>query len=217
MWYITKERFERFTYSQCLILPQSDEEWSDILTMFHNGSFNAEEHFHLELKECKEKLLSVLPNRFKTYVHNGTLNQPSLAKEIRDDYQQWQLEECAAFQNIINESKQHFKTIQHQLPEKLVRIFKENLFGAKIMDISRQDNHLNMLLDTEKCEIPQAQVSLSFKDIIQVDGDAHSKQNFHLLYHEIYVNSSATALRMVTCENGLWTIEAKAIDVEVLF
>lgn len=217
MWHFTKQAYERYIYSQALIFPQTDEEWKDVLIMFKQEGIDAEMHFKQELNECKDKLLSILPDRFIPYLHNETINQPTLPKHIRTDFHHWQQQEAEMFNTLIKKTEQHFNTIQHKLPEKIAIVFEESLFDAIIEHSERQQNTLRLVLNTERGCISKARVILTFHDIISEDGSKPPLHHQYLLYHEFQLTETGMALRVITNYPDPWTIESQSITTQYYY
>ena len=217
MWNFTKQAYERYIYSQALVFPQTDEEWQEVLTMFKQEGINAELHFKQELNECKDKLLSILPERFIPYLHNNTINQPTLPKHIRTDFHHWQQQEAERFKNLIQKTKQHFNTIKHTLPEKVATVFEQDLYDAIIEHIVRQQHTLRLILNTERGRIPQARIILTFHNIISEDGNKPPLHHQYLLYHELQLTKTSVALRVITNYPDPWTIESQTITAQYYY
>ena len=92
MWNLSKEAKNKFSRYNLLPISESDHDWEIVLREANEEGEDLNTRLNEELEEVKEKLLPILPSRFIPYLKNGTLNQPTLPKAVREDYLQWMRE-----------------------------------------------------------------------------------------------------------------------------
>ncbi len=86
MWNLTTQAKEAFLKHNLLPIPETDSDWESTLREAKEEGEDLPARLKEELEDIKAELLTVLPSRFVPYLENGTLNQPSLPKSVREDY-----------------------------------------------------------------------------------------------------------------------------------
>ena len=96
-WNLTKEVVQRVSNSQLLSVYEQDV-----------SEFTEEDYEYLEwqITTFKDTLLKALPARFHPYIEDGSLNKPTLAKAVREDYMAWVQKEEKYFDKILKAAHQ---------------------------------------------------------------------------------------------------------------
>lgn len=89
MWNISIEAKKAFSKCTALPIHETDEDWEITLREAKEEGEDINTTLKAELEKAKAELLQVLPSRFILFLENGTLNQPVLPKDVRNDYLQW--------------------------------------------------------------------------------------------------------------------------------
>ncbi len=92
----------------------------------------------------KEELLTVLPSRFIPFVEDGTLNQPTLPKSVREDYLQWMRECDKEFEAILAGAYENTKSTISYLSENVQEVFNDSLHDSIIERIERENGNLHI-------------------------------------------------------------------------
>ena len=207
MWHLTYEDYLRQQYANALTLP---EDWETLYTYYRNDGVNPDRIHTEELEAAKLPLLKVLPQRFIPYVEDGTLNRPTLPKDVRDDFIQWQAEETARFEEKLGLSMIDFTNIQEQLEPNFAEVIEGGLHDAIITQIV--DDHI--FINTEGGFTAKAFVILHVDGAISQQGELHAGDT--ILYEEVQLTAQGVALRMIT-ENGQCTLHAKQIAADFYY
>ena len=113
MWNISKEAKDKFRKYNLLPIHESDHDWEIALREAKEEGEDLFTRLKEELEEVKEELLHVLPSRFIPYLENGTLNQPTLPKPVREDYLQWMQEAGREFEQVLDAAFEQTKRLLH--------------------------------------------------------------------------------------------------------
>ena len=104
MWNLSKEVKEKFLKYNLLPIHESDQDWEFVQREAKEEGEDLHARLKAELEEVKKELLLVLPDCFIPYVENGTLNQPTLPRKVREDYLQWIRKADKEFEQILGRS-----------------------------------------------------------------------------------------------------------------
>src|SRR5690606_13843011 len=137
MWNLTKEAWEKFLIGHSLVIPETDEEWSEIINEAKEEGENLLERLREELEEIKDDLLRFIPDRFIPYIEDGTINQPSLPKTIREDILKWQEQLNREFEQVLEAAAQNTQNAVRFLPEDVQEVFSESMHDAVLDRVER--------------------------------------------------------------------------------
>ncbi len=118
-----------------------------------------------ELDEVKEELLHVLPSRFIPYLENGTLNQPTLPKTIREDYLQWMREADKEFEQVLDAAFERTKQAVPFLSTAVQDVFAESLHDSTIERIEREGDTLHLYVNTDGGFSSKSLIHFIFKGV----------------------------------------------------
>ena len=207
MWYLTYDAYLRQQYANALQLP---EDWDALYTYYRKDGVNPDRIHSEELQAVKKDLLQVLPKRFVPYVEDGSLNRPTLVKEVREDFIAWQMEENARFEALLGSSMMDFEQHKAKFEPKLAEVIEGGLHDAIVTAIV--DNHI--FINTEGGFTAKACVILHIDDCLQQQGNL--QRNDVILYEEIHLVEDEIHLRLIT-HNGEVTFIAKNIEADFYY
>ncbi len=218
MWNLTKEAQAKFLHSHLLPIPKNEQEWEYEFANAKEEGIDLNKQLKEQLENVKDALLKVLPSRFVPYIENRTLNQPTLSKEITEDYLQWIREGEKEFGTVLNAAYENTKKTIPFLPENVQEIFNESLHDSQIVRIEREGHQLHLYLNTEGGFTPKAMVQLIFKDIDLEKSDEPLQTGQWYIYNELIKTENGIAFRVLfDCPNTEWTIEMKDIDAKYYY
>ncbi|WP_419954408.1 DUF4085 family protein [Neobacillus niacini] len=218
MWNLTKEAKEKF--SKCHLLPihESDDDWKMALREAKTEREDLIARLKEELKEVKEELLHVLPGRFIPYVENGTLNQPTLPKKVREDYLQWVQETVKEFEQILDAAHEQTLHAIAYLPMAVQDVFAESLHDAIIERIEREGNTLHLYINTDSGFSTKSHIHLIFNDVIIEESDDLLQVGQLLIYYELQKTDEGFAFRVLfDCPEAEWTITMKGMNAQYYY
>ena len=136
-WHLTKEAAERVQISHFLSVFEQDE--SDV---------TEEDITYLEwqLTTYKETLLQALPARFHPYIEDGSLNKPTLAKAVREDYLAWVQEEEQSFKQLVEAANHCTKEVLADCPKSVQDVLSQSLHDSEIWKIERIHGNVSMTI-----------------------------------------------------------------------
>lgn len=202
-WNLTKEAAERVRNSHLLSVFEQDE-----------SEITDEDYAYLEwqITTCKNTLLQALPARFHPYLEDGSLNKPSLAKAVRDDYLAWVQEEERYFRQVLNEAHRCSKKALAFCSEPVQDVFSQSIHDSLIWKIERANGNVSITIKCD-CFTSMEVVVLIFESVLWESLEA----GLHIVYHELQKTNKGIAFRMI-CENNMeWTIEAEALHARSYF
>ena len=136
MWNLSKEAKDHFLKSNLLPIQESDQDWEIALREAKEEGEDVIARLKEELEEVKEELIHFLPSRFIPYLENGTLNQPTLPKTVREDYLHWMREGDKQFEQVLDAA---YEQTKQALPF-LSKLLKRPLQKASMIQESREWN-----------------------------------------------------------------------------
>lgn len=216
MWYLTLRDKKAFENTMHLYICESDEEWADSVAYAMENGIDFYKERKQELEVLRDHLLHYLPQRFHTYVFDGTLNTPNIPKHVRDDYLMWREEQERLFGNVLDAAyEQKLQTLPHLNP-KVREVFEKSLHDTKIANINRHDNQVVLTIDTAGGFTTKSIIFLSFMNIASEVGNLEAGQYY--IYDELRKTVNGFALRVIfDCPEVEWTIEAKEIATEFYY
>ncbi|MBU9713826.1 DUF4085 family protein [Evansella tamaricis] len=213
MWNISKEVKERFQKCNLLPIHESDEEWEIVLREAEEEGEDIQSRLKEELDEGKEELLETMPSRFIPYVENSTINQPTLPKDVREDYLNWMREADKAFEQVMEAASQQTKTATSFLPKEVQDVFEESLHDAIIERIKREDNTLHLYLNADGGFSTKAYIHLIFHNVESEKADEPVQVGQWVVYDELRKTEDGFAFRILfDCPEAEWTIAMKGMD-----
>ncbi|QFT89593.1 hypothetical protein FIU87_13110 [Bacillus sp. THAF10] len=218
MWNITKEAKERF--EKCTLLPirESAEEWERALEDAKEEGEDLLADLKEELEEAREELLQNLPSQFISYVEDGTLNQPTLPKQVRENYLHWVGEETKKFERVLDAAAEQTQHALTNLETSVQEVFEESLHDATIQCLKRKDNSLQIDINTDGGFSSKALIQFTFEDIIKEEFDEPLQVDQWFIYYELQKVREGFAFRVLfECPKAEWTIVAKNIKAEYFY
>ncbi|MEH7252300.1 DUF4085 family protein [Neobacillus niacini] len=218
MWNLSKEVKEKFL--KCTILPihESDEDWEHALRDAKEEGEDLIARLKEELEEVKDELLRILPNRFIHYVDNGTLNQPSLPKTVREDYLQWVQEAYKKFEQILDAAYENTKQSVTFLSSAVQDVFAESLHDSTIERIEREGDTLHLYINTDGGFSSKSHVHFIFQNVTAEKTDEPIQVGQWLIYYELQKTVDGFAFRVLfDCPDSEWTITMKSMDAEYYY
>lgn len=218
MWNISKEVKEKYLKCNQLPIHESDKDWESALREAKEEGEDLIGRLKEELEEVKEELLHVLPSRFIPYVENGTLNQPTLPKQVREDYLQWMREADKEFEQILNAAYEQTKQGVTYLPTTVQDVFAESLHDSTIERIEREDNTLHLYVNTEGGFSSKSFVHFNFENVIAEETDESIQVGQWLVYNELQKIDDGFAFRVLfECPDAEWTIAMKGMNAQYYY
>lgn len=196
-WHLTKEAADRVSNSHLLSVFEQDE--SDI---------TEEDIAYLEwqITTFKDILLQALPARFHSYIEDGSLNKPTLAKAIREDYLAWVQEEEQSFKQLLAGAHRCSTEALAYCSESVQDVFSQSLHDSQIWRIERVNGDVSITIKCD-CFTSMEVVVLVFENVLWESPEV----GIHINHLELQKTNKGFAFRMI-CENNMeWTIEAKAL------
>ncbi|KAB2336220.1 DUF4085 family protein [Cytobacillus depressus] len=218
MWNISKEAKEKFLKCHLLPIHESDNDWETIL---REANENGEDLITLlkeSLEEVKEELLKILPSRFIPYVENGTLNQPSLPKTVREDYLQWIREAAKEFEQVLDAAFNHTKQAVTFLSPAVQSVFAESLHDSTIERIEREGDSIHLYINTEGGFSTKSYIHLLIQNVITEETDVPIQVGQWFIYYELQKTVNGFVFRVLfDCPDAEWTIAMKEMDAEYYY
>ncbi|WAA13310.1 DUF4085 family protein [Fervidibacillus halotolerans] len=214
--YFTKDWYEQMQLTGMITTFETDEEWEDFIQSF-DAKKDAFEYLRCELRDEKDRLLKVLPETFHPYVHNGSINQPTLPKQIRKQLILWQKGLEEQVEKTMEDAHRHFQHIKNKLPHSFVQLMEEGLHDAQITHIFRKDDYLRLTLNSEGSFSNSAAVVLQFFGIQTETFDLPLKEGMYWLYEEVDVAKDGFKLGVLLDSLCEWEIVAKKFQMTKYF
>ena len=197
-WSLTKEAAERVRNSHLLSVYEQDV-----------SEFTEEDYQYLEwqITTFKDTLLQALPVRFHPYLEDGSLNKPTLAKDVREDYLAWVQEEERYFRQLLDRAHRCSTEALLFCPQSIKDVFSQSLHDSQIWKIERVNGNVSMTIKCD-CFTSMEVVVLVFERVLWES----LQVGMYIIYDELQKTDKGFAFRII-CENNIeWTIEAEAVD-----
>ncbi len=218
MWNLTKQAKEKFSKCNILPIPETDEEWEITLREAEEEGEDLISHLKEELEEMKEELLQILPSRFIPYVENGTLNQPTLQKSVRDDYLQWIHEASKEIEQVLDAAHSQTEKAVTYLSDSVQGVFEESLHDSTIERIKREGDILHLYINTDGGFSSKALIHLIFENVMTEESDDSLEVGHWIVYYELQKTVDGFAFRVLfDCPDAEWTISMKNLDAEYYY
>ncbi|WAA11036.1 DUF4085 family protein [Fervidibacillus albus] len=214
--FFTKNWYEQMQLTGMITTFETDDEWEDFLQSFDSEK-DAFEYLRCELRDEKDRLLKALPETFHPYVHNGSINQPTLPEQIRKQLILWQKGLEEKVEKTMGDAHRHFQHLQKELPPSFVQLMEEGLHDAQITYIFRKDDYLRLTLNREGSFSNSAAVVLEFFEIQTENCDLPLSEGMYWLYEEVDLAKDGFKLGVLfepLCE---WEIVAKEFQMTKYF
>ena len=218
MWNLSKEIKEKFLKCTSLPIHESDEDWENALREAKEEGEDLIARLKEELEESKMELLAILPDRFIPYVENGTLNQPTLPKTVREDYLQWVQEAYKEFEQILDAAYENTQQSVTFLSPAVQDVFAESLHDSTIERIEREGDSLHLYINTDGGFSSKSHVHFTFQNVTAEESDEPIQIGQWLIYYELQKTVDGFAFRVLfDCPDSEWTITMKSMDAEYYY
>jgi hypothetical protein len=217
-WNLTKEAKEKFLKCNLMPIHESDEEWEITLREAEEEGEDLQGRLKAELEEVKHEILQILPNRFLHYVENGQLNQPTLPKQVREDYLLWMKTKDKEFERVLDAAYEQTKHAVTSLPTSVQEIFAESLHDSTIERIERDGDTLHLYLNTDGGFSTKALIHFSFNKIASEESDQPIEVGQWLVYNELQkIDDGYTFRVLFESPEDEWTIEMQDLDARYYY
>lgn len=218
MWNLSKQAKEKFAKCNTLPIPETDEEWEMTLNEAKEEGADLLSQLQEELEEVKAALLQIVPTRFIPYIENGTLNQLSLPKSVRDDYLQWMREADKEFEQVLDAAYEQTEKAISFLSTEIQDVFAESLHDSIIERIKRDGNSLHLYINTDSGFSSKALIHLMFEDVISEESDEPLEVGQWIIYNELQKTEEGFAFRVLfECPDAQWTIAMRNMDAQYYY
>ncbi|MFN7249490.1 MAG: DUF4085 family protein [Anaerobacillus sp.] len=218
MWNISKEAKEKFLKCNLLPIHESDSDWELAIREAKEENEDLFSRLKEELEEVKEELLQVLPCRFIPYLENGTLNQPTLPKTVREDYLRWMREADKEFEQILDAAYECKKQAVPFLSTAAQNIFAESLHDSTIQRIEREGDTLLLYINTVGGFSSISLIHFIFKGVTSEETDVPLQVGQWFIYDELQKNDDGFAYRVLyECPESQWTITMRELDAQYYY
>lgn len=218
MWNISKEAKEKFLKNNLLPIHESDHEWEIVLREAKEEGEDLITRLNKELDEVKEELLQVLPSRFIQYLKNGTLNQPTLPKPVREDYLQWMRESDKEFEQVLSAAYENTKKAVTYLPVSVQDVFAESLHDSTIERIEREKDMLHLYVNTDGGFSSKSLIHFIFKEVKSEETGEPIQVGQWFIYDELQKTDDGFEFRVLfECPESQWTIAMKELDAQYFY
>ncbi|MFC0475643.1 DUF4085 family protein [Robertmurraya beringensis] len=218
MWNISKEAKEKFLKYNLLPIHESDHEWEIVLREAKEEGEDLNTRLNEEIEEVREELLHVLPSRFIPYLKNGTLNQPTLPKAVREDYLQWMREADKEFEQVLSAAHENTKMAVTYLPASIQDIFAESLHDSTIERIEREKDTLHLYVNTDGGFSSKSLIHFIFKGVKSEETDEPIQVGQWFIYDELQKTDDGFAFRVLfECPVSQWTIAMQELDAQYFY
>lgn len=218
MWNISKEVKEKFLKCNLLPIQESDRDWEVALREAQEEGEDIHTRLKEELEEVKEELMSVLPSRFIPFIENGTLNQPTLPKHVREDYLQWVREADKEFEQTLDAAYKNTMQSVIYLSNVVQDVFAESLHDSIIQRIEREGDELHLYVNIEGGFSTKSLVHFHFKNVKAEESDVPIQVGQWLIYNELQRMDDGFAFRVLfDCPDAEWTITMEDLDAQYYY
>ncbi|MDR4887707.1 DUF4085 family protein [Fredinandcohnia sp. QZ13] len=213
MWNLTKQAKEKFSTCNTLPIHESEEEWEFSLRDAKEEGEDLISRLKEELEEVKGVLLQTLPDRFLPYVKNGTLNQPTLPKSVRDDYLQWMHEADKEFEHILDAAHEQTANAVTFLSKEVQDVFEESLHDSTIERIEREGDTLHLYINTDGGFSSKALIQFTFENVMAEEFEVPLEVGHWIVYYELQKTNDGFAFRVLfECPDSEWTISMRNLE-----
>lgn len=211
MWHLTLQKKREVEQAYVLSIPETEQEWANEIANAVEEGIDLQAERKADLENVRGRLLASIPERFYSYVLDGTFNTPLLPQSVREDYINWVNEKTSAFEAILDAAHENKQQALPYLSNGAREVYGESLHDARILGITRIDNQLELHLDTRGGFSTKSVVRLIFKEILSETGKIEVGQYY--IYDELIKTDHGIALRVIfDCPELEWTIEAESLD-----
>jgi hypothetical protein len=218
MWNISKVVKDEFLKHNSLPIHETDEEWEMTLRAAEEEGEDLTARLNEELAEAKDQLLPVLPCRFLPYLQDGTLNQPTLPKDVRMDYLKWVNDGCKEFEKALDAAYENTKNAFAYLPAAVQDVFEESLHDSTIARIEREKDTLHLYVDTDGGFSSKALIHFTFKGVSSEETYVPIQVGQWFIYDELQKTDDGFAFRVLfEAPECQWTITMKELDAEYFY
>jgi len=218
MWNLTKESKEKFRKANLLPIHESDEEWEIVLKEAEEEEEDIIQRLKDDLNEVKDELIQILPSKFIPYVENGTLNQPTLPKSVREDYLNWMRESEKEFEQILSAAYENTERALSYLPKTVQEVFSQSLHDSIIQKIERDGDNLHLYINTSGGFTSVDIIHFIFKGVTKEETDQPLEVGQWFIYDELMKTDDGFAFRVLfDCPETQWTIYMKDLDAELFY
>lgn len=218
MWNLTTQAKEAFLKHNLLPIPETDSYWESTLREAKEEGEDLPARLKEELEDIKAELLTVLPSRFVPYLENGTLNQPSLPKSVREEYIQWMRNSDREFEQVLNAAHEQTTQAAAHLSPAVQEVFTDSLHDAIIERIERENGNLHLYINTESGFSTKPYIHFTFHHITEEEAAEQLQTGQWLIYYELQITAAGFAFRVLfECPNAQWTIHMKDLTVQYFY
>ncbi|WP_416150309.1 DUF4085 family protein [Salipaludibacillus sp. HK11] len=218
MWNITKKAKDRFTTNNLLPIHESDDDWEIALKEAKEEGEDLIASLREELDEVKAELLQVLPSRFVPFLEDGSLNQPTLPKAVREDYLKSMQEADEEFEHILEAAAKQTNQALPFLPTAVQDVFAESIHDATIERIERHQDALHLYINTDGGFNTKSLIHFSFIGVTSEESDEPLEVGQWFIYDELQKTDDGFAFRVLfDCPESQWTIAMKTLDAQYFY
>lgn len=216
MAYFTKAWYENMQDAHVLVLPESDEEWADFIRSFEEEGEDVQTYLRHELEQMKGRLLHVLPEEFHPFIEDGSINQPSLAKEVKVRLLAWIKGKQQEYEAVSEQAHVHFESIRNQLPEGFVNL--QGLHDASILHVVRKEDAIRITLDGTGSFTNANRIVLTFQRVKEEQSELPLQEGQYWLYEEVDVHEVGAVFRvLVDGPMTQWAVVAEDVIIEYYY
>ena len=213
--FFTKDWFEQMQDAHLLTLPESDEEWADYIRSFEENGEDVHAYLRNQLERIKIRLLTVLPEEFHSFIEDGSINQPYLPKEVKEQLLKWSIEMERKYKSVGEHASNHFESLRDQIPENFVKLREARLHDARILHIARKDNAIRLTIDSSGSFNIANRIVLTFKNVKEERSDLPLEEGQHWLYEEVDIHEDGAVFGvLVDCPLTQWMVVAENVIIE---
>lgn len=218
MWNLSKKVKESYVKYNLLPIHETDQDWEIALREAKEEDEDLFGQLREELEEVKEELLDILPSRFIQFVENGTLNQPTLPKAVREDYLQWMRTKAKEFEKILDTAYEQTQKAVTFLPAEVQDVFEESLHDSTIERIERTNHTLHLYINTDGGFSSKSLIHFIFQHVLDEVSDEPLQVGQWLVYNELKKTEDGFAFRVLfECPDAEWTIKMKNLDAKYYY
>jgi hypothetical protein len=218
IWNLTKEKKERFLTTHLLPIHESDEDWERALISAKEEGEDLISILREELDKAKEGLRPILPSKIVPFLEDGTLNQPTLPKDVREEYIQWLKESEREFGDVLDAAhNQTMMAITH-LSSPVQDIFSQSLHDSSIERIERDGDTLHLYINTDGGFSTISYVHFIFQQVTGENTDSPLQFGQYIIYYELQKAKEGFSFRILfESPETEWTISMKNLEATYFF
>jgi len=218
MWNISIEAKKAFSKCTALPIHETDEDWEITLREAKEEGEDIHTTLKAELEEAKAELLQVLPSRFIPFLENGTLNQPVLPKDVRNDYLQWVRKQEQTFEKLLEAAYDQSEKAASNLPPTAQAVLTEGFHDAIIERVERERENLHLFINTESGFYNKSYVHLVFLNVLTEFAEMPLQTGQYMIYDELMRIKDGYALRVLfDAPESEWTISMESIEASCYY